>query len=292
MILLCLTSYLNGVDKKPPRPLFTVDVDTVYVKAAVTDPLNRYVAGLEKEDFQIYEDNIQQTIVHFSQQSAPVSVGIIFDISESMGFNRNINISKRWFRNLIRSRNYNPDDEYFFITFNRTVKVMLDYGESGVGPLDDIATLKTGGWTALYDAVYRGLDKIREGKNEKKALVLFTDGEENSSRYHWNEVRDYCKESDVQIYCIGANGPGQYASVLQNLASLSGGRVFFPGHAEVDSIMNLIHTELRNQYLLGYVPANKTRDGKWRRINVKINAPPGFPKMAIRTKPGYYAPRN
>jgi Ca-activated chloride channel homolog len=292
-ILLCWASCVNGGDEKPPMPTFKVMVETVYAKVAVTDTLNRYVTGLEKDDFEIFEDNIRQTIVHFSQQSAPVSIGILFDVSESMGFRRNIDISRRWFRQLVRSRNYNPEDEYFLITFNRTIKLVLDFDDDRTGSPDSITTLKAGGWTALYDAVYMGINKVKEGKNEKKALILFTDGEDNSSRYHWSEIRDLCKESDVQVYAIGVLGPGNYGNVLKDFAKYSGGRVFFPDQqVNVDSFMNIIHTELRNQYLLGYVPINKNRDGKWRKINVKLNAPPGFPKMSVRTKSGYYAPKN
>jgi Ca-activated chloride channel homolog len=277
-------SGLNGQNNTPP-PAFRVEVDTVYLKVAVTDPLRRYVTGLEKEYFKVYEDKIEQPIIHFSQESAPISVGFIFDVSNSMGHNRNIRISKNWFIRFLKNRN--PQDEFFLITFNEKINLVESFTKETSELQGDIAVVKTGGWTALYDAVYRGLDKVKEGKNEKKALIVISDGEENSSRYRWREVRESFKESDVPIYGIGYDGPmggGNY--VLQDMANITGGRVF--GGRWDDSI-NLIFTELRNQYLLGYAPANKTHDGKWRSIKVVIDPPPGFPKLKIRTKRGYYS---
>ncbi len=290
-LLLCIASYPYSQDKKAPIPSFRVDVVTVYVKVAVSDPLNRYVTGLEKENFKIYEDNVQQTITHFSQESAPISAGFIFDISSSMGFRHNIRIAKNDFLPFLESRN--PEDEYFLVTFNRTVKLVQAFTDQSQEVQNDIAIQKSGGTTALYDAVYMGLDQIKKGKNEKKALILISDGEDNSSRYTAAEVRDFSKESGVQIYGVGLGGPEGYGQgLLRQLANVTGGRVFFPdAGAGLDYYVSLIHAELRNQYLLGYVPLNPARDGKWRRIKVKLDVPRGFPKLLVRAKEGYYAPK-
>ncbi len=285
-ILFGAVTCLSGQEKKSQIPLFRVNVDTVYVKVAVTDPLHRYVTDLEKEYFTIYEDKVQQTVTHFSQQSAPISVGFIFDVSNSMGFHRNIRISKQWFTRILKTRN--PADEYFLITFNQTVNLVESFTNESAELQNDIAIVKAGGWTALYDAIYRGLDKVKEGKNERKALIVISDGEENSSRYRHNEVLESFKESDVPIYAIGFAGPvggGNY--ILKSLTEYTGGRIFFGG--DLEYYINLIHAELRNQYLLGYVPTNKARDGKWRQILVKLDAPPGFPKLKIVARKGYYA---
>jgi Ca-activated chloride channel family protein len=139
-----------------------------------------------------------------------------------------------------------------------------------------------------------GLDHIKRGKNEKKALILITDGEDNSSRYRTSEVREFCRESGVQIYAIGLPGPEGYGGgILRQLTKDTGGRVFFPdGFSGLDYFVDLIHTELRNQYLLGYAPTNRARDGKWRQVTVKLDAPRGFPKLSVRAKKGYFAPPN
>jgi Ca-activated chloride channel homolog len=291
-VLVCPTSFLPGQNNNSKVPLFRADVVTVFTKVAVTDPLNRYVTGLETEHFRIYEDNIEQKITHFSQESAPLSVGLIFDISGSMGHRRNIRIAKRDFLPFLESRN--PDDEYFLVTFNKTVRLVEAFTEDSANVQNGIAVQKSGGTTALYDAVYMALDQIKKGKNEKKALILITDGEDNSSRYKESEIKEFCKESGVQIYAIGLAGPEGYGSgLLQQLVSVTGGRVFFPdGASDLGYYIDLIHTELRTQYLVGYVPSNTAHDGKWRQIAIRLDAPQGFPKLSIRAKRGYYAPPN
>jgi Ca-activated chloride channel homolog len=292
-ILGYFSCFLYGQDEKPSTPLFKVDVDTVFVKVTVSDSLNRYITGLKKEHFKIYEDNVQQEIVHFSQESAPVSVGFVFDISGSMGFDNNIRIGKDWLAAFLKS-NYlvsrNPNDEYSLITFNRTVNLVETFTKDPSAIQSEVALDKPGGWTALYDAVYRGIDYVKEGKNEKKALIVITDGEDNSSRYNRTAVNESLKESNVQIYGILVQGELGYGeNIVRTFSSLTGGRSFFADWSDLGYYLNLIHAELRNQYLLGYVPSNGKRDGKWRRIKVKLDPPRGTPKFHIRAKEGYYA---
>jgi Ca-activated chloride channel family protein len=284
---------LNGQNQKPQSPpLFKVGVETVFVKVSVTDPLNRYVTGLEKEHFRVYEDKVEQSISHFSQQMAPISVGIIFDVSGSMKDNDNIKKAKSAITRFLQSGN--PEDEYFLITFNQRINLAHGFTDNSASVQNEVAFMKPGGRTALYDAVYMGLDQIKRGKNEKKALILITDGEDNSSRYSLTEVREFAKESDVQIYGIGEEGRLGYGrGEIQNIVNLSGGRAFFPNNFnELDYYIDLVHAELRNQYVLGYVPTNKVHDGKWRRIRVKLEAPQGLPKLIVHAREGYYAPKN
>ncbi len=291
--VLSLSLGLRGqAPKQQQRPLFRVGVETVFVKVSVTDPLNRYVTGLEKEHFRVFEDKVEQTISHFTQQSAPISVGIIFDVSGSMKDNNNINSAKSALMRFLQSAN--PEDQFFLVTFNQNTTLVQGFtGESSVIQ-NQIAFRQPGGRTALYDAVYKGLDYIRQGKNEKKALILITDGEDNSSRYSAAEVREFAKESDVQIYGIGEEGKLGYGrSEIQGIVSITGGRAFFPNNFnELDYYIDLIHAELRNQYVLGYVPTNKTHDGKWRKISVRLKPPEGLPKLVVHAKEGYYAPKN
>ena len=226
-VLLCLVCYLPGQSTKPQVPLFRADVVTVFVKVAVSDPLDRYVTGLEKEDFKIYEDNVEQDISHFSQESAPISVGLLFDISNSMGFGRHIQTAKKYFLPMLESSK--PEDEYFLVTFNNKVNMIQAFTQNTAEVQNQITYQKAGGWTALYDAVYMGLDQVRRGKNEKKALILITDGEDNSSRYRFREVREFCQESSVQIYAIGLPGPeGLWRRIAQRTCKPHGGKGVFP----------------------------------------------------------------
>ncbi len=273
-------------------PVFRVNVDAVFVKVSVTDQMNRYVTSLDKENFKIFEDNVEQTITHFNQQTAPISVGIVFDISASMKDNFNIRKAKTAFSRFLKSGN--ADDEYMLITFNHVTTLSRDFTEHSSALENDIAFQKPGGKTALYDAVYMGLDKVNEGKNEKKALILITDGEDNTSRYTPSEVKEFAKECDVQIYGIGQHGQLGYGeAVLSSIVGLTGGRAFFPEtFNELDYYIDLIHVELRNQYVLGYVPTNKIRNGKWRKIKVKLDAPEGFAKLSVHARQGYNAPKD
>jgi Ca-activated chloride channel homolog len=284
---------LKAQTQKPSTPpLFRVGVETVFVKVSVTDPLNRYVTGLEKEHFQVYEDRVEQSISHFHQQAAPISVGLIFDVSASMKDNNNIKKAKSAITRFLQSGN--PEDEYFLITFNHKTTLVQSFTPQSTAVQNDVAFQKPGGRTAMYDAVYMGLDQIKGAKNEKKALIVITDGEDNSSRYSPSEVREFAKESDVQIYAIGEEGKLGYGRTeIQGLVSMTGGRTFFPNNFnELDYYIDLVHAELRTQYVLGYVPTNKAHDGKWRRIKVQLEAPQGLPKLIVHAKEGYYASKN
>ena len=289
---LCLASpaILSQEKKKDAQPLFRVGVDTVFVKVSVTDPLNRYVTGLEKNHFKVFEDKVEQNIIHFTQQAAPISIGIVFDVSGSM--KENIHTARNSLVRFLQSGN--PEDEYLLITFNQKTTLVQGFTRQSSAIQNEVAIRNPGGRTALYDAVYLGLNQIRAGKNEKKALILITDGEDNSSRYSSAEVREFAKESDVQIYAIGEEGKLGYGRAeIQNIVSLTGGRAFFPNNfSELDYYIDLIHAELRNQYVLGYVPSNNSHDGKWRKIRVKLDPPEGLPKLIVHAKEGYYAPKS
>lgn len=290
-ILVCVLAY-SDQDRIPrDPPVFRVDVETVFVKVSVSDPLNRYVTGLSREHFRVFEDKVEQEIAHFEQESAPISVGIIFDISGSMKDNSNIKKAKGAIARFLDFGR--PEDEYLLITFNQSTKLVRDFSQKASTLQNDIVFQKPGGNTSLYDAVYMGLSYVMDGNNEKKALILITDGEDNSSRYSAREIREFAKETDVQIYSIGQLGNMGYGmSIIRDIVGITGGRAFFPSNFnELDYYIDLIHAELRNQYVLGYRPSNQVHDGKWRRIQVKLDAPDGLPKLKVHAREGYYAPQ-
>lgn len=290
MALSCVAQALS--DERTPPPVFRVGVETVFLKVSISDPLGRYVTGLEKEHFQVFEDKVEQPITHFSQESAPISVGIVFDVSGSMKDNNNIKKAKNAITRFLESGN--PDDEYFLVTFNQKTTLVQSFTAQSASVQNEVAFQKPGGQTAMYDAVYMGLDHMKRARNDKKALILITDGEDNSSRYTPAEIREFAKESDVQIYAIGEQGNLDYGrNVIQNVVNITGGRSFFPNSFnELDYYIDLVHAELRNQYVIGYTPTNTEHDGKWRRIRVKLDAPKGLPRLAIHAREGYYAPKN
>jgi Ca-activated chloride channel family protein len=284
----------TGAGKAKPGSLIRMNVDMVLVPITVTDPMNRLVTGLEQEDFQVYENNGEQKIRSFAAEDAPVSIGIIFDLSGSM-------TSK-----LIRARESilqfiktaNPEDEFFVIGFNDRPELIEDFTSSVEDIQARLATVKSGHRTALLDAIYFGVTKMKEAKHERKALLVVSDGGDNRSRYTEGEVRAQVRESDVEIYSIGIFDP--YAAtpeertgpmLLNELCEETGGRLFrVDDISEMSDIAEKISTELRNQYVIGYTPKNMSRDGKWRKVKVKLNPPSGLPPLTVHARTGYYAP--
>jgi Ca-activated chloride channel family protein len=283
-----------GALKVRPGELIRMNVDMVLVPVTVTDPMNRLVTGLEQEDFQIFESNNQQQIRTFASEDAPVSIGIIFDLSGSM-------TSK-----LIRARESilqfiktaNPQDEFFVIGFNDRPELIEDFTSSVEDIQARLATVRSGHRTALLDAIYYGLTKMKEARHERKALLVVSDGGDNRSRYTEGELRAQVRESDVEMYAIGIFDP--YAAtpeertgpqLLNDLSEETGGRLFrVDDLSEMGDIAEKISTELRNQYVIGYRPKDLTRDGKWRKVKVKLNPPQGLPPLTVHARTGYYAP--
>lgn len=278
---------------RPPadKPVFRIGVDTVFINVSVTDPLNRYVIGLEREHFKIYDERVEQDIVHFARESAPVSIAVVFDVSGSMKANGNIEKARSAISRFVSSAN--PVDEFCLVTFNQQAKLASPFGRDIGNLRSEIAFRQPGGHTALHDAVYMGLEQMKSARHAKKALILISDGEDNSSRYSFTEVKDFARESDVQIYAIGEEGKLGYGrSQIQNIVSLTGGRAFFPdSFNELDYYIDLVMAELRNQYIVGFTPDHKVKDGRWRRLRVKLEPPAGLPRLVVHARQGYFAPR-
>ena len=298
MIRLCLLTLLLlpplstnlQAGEKDDSPLrLRVEVDTVILRVTVTDPLNRYVVGLEKDHFRVFENKLEQTLTHFSNDLSPISVGIILDMSGSMGDNI---LSAR--SSVIRFLEQgDPQDEYFLLTFNDRAALVRDFTNRSENIQNEVSIQTPKGRTALYDAVYYGLEKISEGRHPKKALIVITDGEDNSSRYTFSELKEFVKESDAQIYVIGERGDMGYGrGIISEIVRLTGARAFFPNNfKQLDYFCDLIHSELRNQYLVGYTPTDREFDGSWRKIKVELDPPDGMPKLRVRAREGYFAPQ-
>ncbi len=276
-------------------PLIT-NTDLVNLTVTVTDTYGRYVSGLNKNAFTVFDDKQPQPILHFSDDDAPVSVGVIFDVSGSMSGDKIRRAREALSRFIQTSHNA---DEYFLIAFNSRAQLLLDKTRDGNAVLDKLTFVQTRNNTALYDACYLGVEKVQRGTHPKRALLLISDGQDNDSRYTFNEVRRLLKESDVVLYGIGilsGNDAGsslgmEGQGILDELANVSGGKAFFPRTAaEMDDIFEQIALELRHQYSIAYkMPKESVNDGKWHRIKVKITPPRGLPRLFVRSKEGYYS---
>ncbi len=275
------------------RPL-KVDVDLVLVPVTITDPMNRLVTGLDKVNFQLFEGNASQEIRTFSSEDAPVSLGVIFDSSGSMAskMDRAKDAVIEFFKTA------NPQDEFFMITFNDEPEAVSDFTNSVDEIQNKLVFAVPRRRTALLDAIYMGISKMRQAKYPKKALLIISDGGDNHSRYTEGEIKSLVKEADVMIYAIGIYD--RYASameerlgpqLLSEITELTGGRAFtIDNPNDLGDVATKIGVELRNQYVLGYRPTKVVRDGKWRKIKVKLMPPKGLPPLRVYARTGYYAP--
>lgn len=278
-------------------PNIRVDINQVLIPVTVTTPLNQFVTGMEKENFQLYEDKVEQVVTYFASFDAALSIGLVFDASGSMGskLTKSRQAAAQFFKTA------NPEDEFFLIQFNDRPQLVVPFSQNTEDIQSRLTFTQAKGRTALLDGIYMALQNLKKGRNPRKALLIISDGGDNSSRYTENEVRNLLKEADAQMYAIGIfepvgargrsaeelSGPG----LLSELAEMTGGR-----HFPVDNLNDLpdiaakIGIELRNQYVLGYVSRNQNRDGKYRRVTVKLKQPRGMPPLRALHRQGYYAP--
>ncbi|HZI17966.1 MAG TPA: VWA domain-containing protein [Pyrinomonadaceae bacterium] len=271
-----------------------VHSDLITITVTVTDTYGRFVTGLGQKAFAIFDDKIEQQITHFSDEDAPVSLGVIFDVSGSMSGDK-ISKAREALQRFIETSH--TRDEYFLIGFNHRAQLLMDRTRDSEALLKKLTFVQTKGQTALYDATYLGVERVTRGAHQKRAVLLISDGQDNSSRYTFNELRRLLKETDVIIYAVGiVSGADDsqlgYAgrSILEELAGVSGGKAFFPSTgAEMNDTFERIALELRTQYSIGYRPSNFANDGKWHKIKIKVQPPRGFPRLFVRGREGYYA---
>lgn len=307
-LLLCLVALVacSGVAAQTPeatpppeddvtrRPI-PIRTDLVSLTLTVTDLYGRYVSGLTRNAFTIIDNNQEQEITYFSDADAPVSVGVVFDVSGSMTGEK-IMKARNALKRFIASSH--PSDEYFLIAFNNRAQLLLDRTRDGEALVEKLTLVQPRQNTALYDAVYLGIERVTRGAHQKRALLIISDGQDNASRYNFGEVRRLMKESDVVTYAVGIIDAGdansqlgmQGQAFLDELTSVTGGKSFYPNSAvEMDEIFERIALELRHQYSIGYTPTDFQPDGKWRKVKVKIKPPRGLPRLTVRGREGYYA---
>ena len=283
------------IDDKGP---VITNTDLITFTVTVTDIYGRFVSGLSKNAFSIFDDKQQQNISFFSDDDSPVSVGVLFDVSGSMSGEK-VKRARDALSHFVQTSH--DSDEYFLIAFNSRAQLLMDRTRDGNAVLDKLTFVQTHSNTALYDACYLGVERVQRGTHPKRALLLISDGQDNNSRYTFNELRRVLKESDVVLYAIGILSGSDAGSALgmegqgtlDELAGVSGGKAFYPrSGAEMDDIFEQIALELRHQYSIGYRPPNFTSDGKWHKIKVKVNPPRGLPRLFVRSKEGYFAIAN
>ena len=252
----------------------------VRVPVTVTDPLNRVVNGLDPGAIHIYEDKVEQK-VSVKRDIVPLSVGIIFDTSGSMS--GKLEPAQGALSGFFRAISNDPDNEAFLIEFNDRPAVVQGFTHDLKSIEQQAAESRSKGKTALFDAIYLGLDEMKKAKNSRKVLIVITDGQNTSSRYSGAEVAHLEKESDVEVFAIVDIDFGS----LRLLTEPTGGMTL---EGNLPDAGSKIAISLLNQYVVSYSPTNQAHDGKFRRISVRLNPGPGAPQMKAFWKSGYYAP--
>ena len=277
-------------------PLIRSDVKLVLVPVSVTDPMQRVVTGLSRDNFEVFDGKKAQTIQHFSSEDAPVSVGIIVDSSGSM--------QDKWNRVRDAVKEFceaaNPQDEFFMISFADAPRLVSDFTNSAEDLERELLFSRPQGRTSMLDAIYMGVRKMKDAKYGRKALLIISDGGDNHSRFGEREVKAVVKESDVMIYSIGTfdryvptpeelRGP----SLLNEIAEPTGGRAFTLDNINLlPEVARHVGVELRTQYVLAYRPQDVLHDGKWHKIKVTLRLPKKLAFLQAHAKTGYYAGQN
>ena len=273
---------------------FRVNASLVLVPVTITDGMNRVVTGLEQGNFEVLENKQRQEIKHFSNVDEPVSLGIIFDISTSM------KDKVEWAREAVKKllETANPQDEFFLISFADQPQLVVDFTNDIDKVQGQLLYLVPKGRTSLLDAVYLGINKMRDARYARRALMIISDGGDNRSRYTERELKSLVKEADVLIYAAGIydrNFPTQEErlgpELLNEISTLTGAQCFVVDNPnQLPSIAKAVGVQLRNQYVLGYRP-DKNTEGKsiWRKIVVRLKLPKGAPHLGVFAKSGYYS---
>ena len=285
----------RAIPKAATSPVVRVDSSLVLIPVHVVTSDGATVTALRKEDFELFQDGVQQTITHFTRDDAPISAGVILDVSGSM---RN-KMAKASEAAAEFFKFANPEDEFFLVEFNGHARLNVPFTRDWSSILSAIAGAKPSGMTAMLDGIHLAVQEMKQARNMRKALVIVSDGGDNFSRRSLRELKTTLIESDVQVYSLGVfdhnystrhtpeerNGP----TLLDQVALDTGGHNFPVTVDALPEIGAQIARELRNQYVLGYSPAIMT-DGKYHRVNLKLATPKAETELRAYYRQGYYAP--
>jgi len=278
---------------------FSVHSDLVLVPVTATTHNGRVVPGLAKEDFTLLQDNVPQVITHFTSEDAPATIGLVFDCSDSMAGAKLSRAQEAAFALLSHA---GPEDEFFLIRFSDRPELLLQSTPQTGEVRRAVERLRVGGFTAVVDAVKMALLEMNKATHRRKAIILFSDGEDNHSRTTTAEFKQLATESDTTVYTLFISDPWGASSslvpsgrtgvgLLDDIARQTGGHMFAVSEVrQLPKIAAKIGSWIRSQYVLGYVPPSEERSGRYHHIQVKVAKPAGLPKLHSSWRLGYYAP--
>ena len=292
-LILVSTLLVSALWAQEPVFKLNVNVDLTEVHVNVTDEKDHPIGNLKKDNFRVFEDRTEQKISVFKHEDLPISLGLVIDNSRSMEPRK----ERMDAAALSFVQKSNPDDETFVVHFDDTARMDRDFTDSIPLLEQALAGVKPYGQTAIYDALILALEHMESAKHMKKAILLFTDGIDNSSKHTLSEAIEATKRARVAVYPVGllSQSGGQKAEdALVHIAEASGGRAFFPqtvDEARLD--MERVARDLREQYTLGYFSSNGSHSGGWRSLRIEVVPPAGSPpsmKLNANYRHGYYGP--
>jgi Ca-activated chloride channel homolog len=269
---------------KRSAPNLRLDVRLILVPVSVTDALDRPITTLSQESFRLLEDDVEQRITSFTREEAPVSLGLLLDVSGSMK-NRiaaSVEALKLFFQTTM------PGDEFFVVQFNDEPRLLGGFTTNPDEIFGRLGFVRPIGWTALLDAVAMANHQMKHAKNHRRVLLILSDGNDNNSRFSESEIKSMVLEGDLRIYGIGIS---YRPHLLQQLGEVTGGKVLVAQNiGELPDVVQRLSAEIRSQYMLGYTSSNTFNDGKYHRVKVELLQPRGIPPLRASWRRGYYAP--
>ena len=289
--------FSNEPRVNPDHVAIRVNSDLVQIPVTVFDRNDQFVVGLDKENFKLFDDRVEQVITHFAIEDVPLSVGFVFDASASM--RDKIQQSREAATNFLKTAN--PGDEFFLVQFNNHVEMAIDLCTSIQEIQNQLKFIRPAGQTALLDAIHFSISRMNKGTNARKALIIISDGGDNCSRHTLADLKNLVRETDVQVYALGIFDPWEKRSqtpealngpsLLRGVTKQSGGHLFeIEDVSQLPDVASKIGKALRAQYVLGYAPKATLRDGKYHHVEVKLAQPKGLRKLQASWRRGYYAP--
>jgi Ca-activated chloride channel homolog len=293
-ILLVAASWVLRAQTNPVSGAPAANANVIRIPLSVTGPTDEPVPGLEQQNFNVLDGKNLQPIVSFTANDAPASIGIVVDVSK--GMSDRLAGEKASVIQFIRSAN--PQDEFFLVGFSSHPAIVQDFTTSPSDILAGVSTLQSSYGTATLDALYFAVKKMNQAKYTRRALLVVANGNDERSEHSEADVRTALRKTEIQMYAIGIfdphattmeerNGP----HLLDDLSNDTGGRLFqVEDVSEMGILGDRIGQELRHEYILGIQPDAGKPDGKWRKLTIRLNTPPGLPQLTVHARTGYYAP--
>lgn len=270
---------------KRPSGSIRVDANLVLIPVLVTDLYERPVKGLQKSDFSLFEDGARREISEFFSEESPISIGIVVDASNSM--RPKMEQSRQAIVEFLRMSL--PGDEFFLLKFSDRPEPVCSFTTEAKDIEDSLPTIQAGGWTALFDAIYLGINQMTHAAHSSRVLLVLSDGGDNNSRYAESEITNLVKEADVRIFSISICDRSRS---LEALTEESGGRAYRVRKLEeLPDLAANMSAEMHSEYVLGFLPAERPIDGKYRKVKVEL-APQTAAGSRLHTswRRGYYSP--